>query len=180
VIPVEDQFSAIIESGKSPQDPASIHAMLFSYFDDSSDSAHKKYFACGGLIGGEIQWKNLHVPWAVATIDLSEPFRSTLCECQQGQFKTWKKNKCDKLMARLVSILRELQLHGFASIVPVPEYMSVFPDAEEYDPYYLAVRHTIINMAVLGQRVRDTYNALGGMECWFENSETTSPTTLKI
>ncbi len=153
--------------------------MLFSHFDDSSDPAHQEDFAVGGLIGGEKQWADFHVPWAVATVNLTEPFRSTDCECNHGQFKTWSKPDCNALMGRLVSIVLERQLHGYASVVPIADYNAVFPGCGEYDPYYLAVRHTIINLANLGLKVRG-YDILGGMECWFEESNATSGSTLKI
>jgi len=153
--------------------------MLLSYFDDSSDSSHAEYFAVGGLIGGEKQWADFHTPWAVATIDLKEPFRSTDCECQQNQFVGWSIPDCNALMAKLVSIVLEQRLHGYASVVPIPEYKAVFPGCGEYDPYYLAVRHTLINMAHLGANVQG-YEIFGGMECWFEDSDATAGSTCKI
>jgi hypothetical protein len=177
-----DRFAVIARGSRNPDERPRQHAMLLSYFDDSSDSKHREYFAVGGLIGGEKQWSDFHVPWAVATIDLKEPFRSTECECQQGQFTEengWTKPKCDALMDKLVSIVIQQQLHGYASVVPVPEYKTVFPDCGEYDPYYLAVRHAIINMAHIGGKVQG-YDILSGMECWFEDSNTTGSTTCGI
>jgi hypothetical protein len=155
------------------------HAMILSYFDDSSDPRHEHYFASGGLMAEESQWKNFHVPWAVATIDLKEPFRSSDCECQQKQFSSWSKEDCNKLMDRLVGVICEQRLHGYASIVPIDEYRSVFPDSGEYDAYYLSVKHTIINMAEIGHGERERYG-FGGMKCWFEHSETTSGPTRTI
>ena len=153
--------------------------MIVSYFDDSSDPRHEHYFASGGLIAGDHQWKNFHVPWAVATIDLQEPFRSSECECQHGQFRSWSKESCNKLMDKLVGVICEQQFHGYASIVPIDEYKAVFPDCAEYDAYYLSVKHTIINMAEIGHHERKRYG-FGGTQCWFEHSETTSGTTRVI
>jgi hypothetical protein len=174
-----DAFSVIARGSRNPQEPPRSHAMLLSYFDDSSDSKHEHYFAAGGLIGSEALWTQIYVPWAVATIALEYPFRSSDCECQKGQFSTWTKKACDQLMAKLVSIIVDLQLHGFASVVPSGEYRTVFPHSGEYDPYYLAVRHTIINMAELGHRAAQEI-AFGGMECWFEDSAATSSTTTRL
>lgn len=171
-----DSFSILARASRNPTDRPRQHAMLFSYFDDSSDPKRERYFAAGGLIGGEAQWTQLHVPWAVATIDLKEPFRSTDCECQKGQFKAWTKNACDQLIRKLVTIIVDLELHGFASIVPSDEYRGVFPRSGEYDPYYLAIRHTIINMAELGHSASKKIKS-GGMECWFEQSHSTSNRT---
>lgn len=175
----EDRFAIIARGGGNLDDRPRLHAMLLSYFDDSSDSSHKEYFAVGGLIGGEKQWSDFYVPWAVATIELKEPFRSTECECQQGQFATWPKPQCDALMRKLVSIVLNQDLHGYASVVPVGDYRAVFPDAKEYDPYYLAVRHTIINMAELGYKEQQRYGS-GGVSCSFEDSEATGDTVSEI
>ena len=108
--------------------------MVFSYFDDSSDERREKYFAAGGLIGGENQWFTFDLRWLDATRELKEPFRSTECECNHGQFKDWSKPKCNALMDSLVTIIRFYRLNGFASIVPIAEYQKVFPRCEEFDP----------------------------------------------
>src|ERR1022692_4521708 len=174
-----DIFSLVAKGGRNPEDPARWHAMLLSYFDDSSDGKHRYYFAVGGLVGPESQWSDFHAPWALATKNLKEPFRSTECECQEGQFKGWDKSDCDALMDRLVSIVLDQRIHGYASVVPIATYKSVFPNCDEYDPYYLAIRHSIINMGELGhkeQRLRGT----GGMKCWFEDSTATRGKTRLI
>lgn len=175
----EDRFSLVARMSLNAEARPRCHAMLFSYYDDSADPRHERYFAVGGLIGGERQWTALHVPWAVATVNLTDPFRSTECECQQKQFATWTKPQCNELMDRLVTIILELKLHGYASVVPIADYKAVFPNAVEYDAYYLAVRHTIINMAHLGQIHKDQWG-IEGMSCWFEDSQATSKTTRRI
>lgn len=151
--------------------------MLFSYFDDSADKRRQKYFACGGLIGGDRQWHTFDLRWIDATHELDKPFRSTECECGHGQFadeSKWPKPKRDDLMAGLVGLIREYRLSGFASIVPIDLYREVFPGSALYDPYFLAVKHTIINMAVIAERIGER------MKLWFEDSESTSGTSLNI
>jgi hypothetical protein len=175
----EDRFSQIARMSLNVGQKPRCHTMLFSYFDDSGDPRHQKYFSVGGLIAGERQWTNFHVPWAVATINLTEPFRSTECECQQGQFSTWTKTACDQLMDRLVTIILDLEIHGFASVVPIAPYRAVFPDAKEYDPYYLAVRHTLINMAHIGHAYKTKWG-IEGMTCWFEDGDATTGSTRRI
>lgn len=175
----KDPFSVIARGSRNPEEPLRQHAMLLSYFDDSSDPKRERYFATGGLVGIESQWNDLYVPWALATIDLKEPFRSTDCETQHGQFQDWGRGVCDRLMDKLVTIIVDLQLLGFASIVPIADYQAVFPKSGEYDPYYLAVRHTIINMAEIGHRIGQEI-ANVGMDCWFEESCATSGTTLRL
>jgi hypothetical protein len=146
--------------------------MLLSYFDDSHDDKNEEYAAVGGLIAGEPQWGRFHVPWAVATINLQKPFHSTDCESQYDQFKNWQKEDCVALMAKLVDIILDLGLHGYGSVVPVKEYRAVFPDSTDpFDPYYLAVRHTLINMATIGAREQELYLLGSGMECWFEKGD---------
>jgi len=148
--------------------------MLFSYFDDSSDERRKKYFAAGGLIGGEDQWFTFDLRWLDATRELKKPFRSTECECNHGQFKHWSKTKCNALMDKLVTVIRFYRLSGFASIVPIDEYRRVFPKSEEFDPYYLGVAHTIVNMGVIG------YNIHHDVKLWFEDNPSTKPSTNRI
>jgi hypothetical protein len=170
-------FCSLLRAGKNSTDLPGQHAMLFAYFDDSADRRRERYFACGGLVGGDNQWDTFDLRWIDATHELKEPFRSTDCECGYGQFSDrsmWPKDKRDALMARLVALIRRYKLGGFASIVPIDVYRQVFPDSAEYDPYYLAVKHTIINMAVIGERTRER------MKLWFEHSTTTSATTLRI
>ena len=71
-------------------------------------------------------------------------------------------------MKQLVEVIIQSKLVGFGSVVPVSEYRSVFPDAKDYDPYFLALRHTIINMAYIGKLGHDD------MKLCFEDSTTTS------
>ncbi len=148
--------------------------MVFSYFDDSSDERRTKYFAAGGLIGGEDQWFTFDLQWLDATRDLNKPFRSTECECQHGQFKNWTKPRCNALMDRLVTVIRFYALMGFASIVPIGAYRRVFPNSGEFDPYYLAVTHTIINMATIGHNIHHN------VKLWLEDSSSTKASSNRI
>lgn len=124
-------------------------AFLHAYFDDSSDERREHYMAVGGLIGVDEQFTDLDIYWSHETNGLKEPFHSTDCETQHGQFKKWSKRDCDSLMARLVQAIKKAGLQGYGSVVPVQEYRKVFPGSREYDPYFLALRHTIINMAFI-------------------------------
>lgn len=178
---IENRFASIVAGGRNPGGPERSHAMLWTYLDDSSDDQRQRYVAIGGLIADEGQWNrsSFHVDWAVATKDLKEPFRSTDCETQHGQFEGWDKRDCDALMAKLVGILVSQQLHSFASVVPVGLYRRCFPNADEYAPYYLAVTHAVIGMAAIA-RMHHEALGFGGMECWFEDSEATRSHTKKI
>jgi hypothetical protein len=163
--------------------------MIFSYFDDSADEKRESYIVAGGILAHHQLWNGFEARWRDETRELKEPFRATECESQMGQFAAWSKSKCDDLMARLVTVIREFRLGGFASIVPVPDFKSTFsiPDknATADAAYELAVAHTIINMAHLaechGQIVKfwfessaqktdaatlAIYNGLRELECW--------------
>ena len=98
--------------------------ILHAYFDDSGDATHERYMAVGGVLGNRIQFTDLDILWSAATKQLTEPFRSTECETQNGQFATWEKTDCDLLMKSLVEIIYRTELGGFGSIVPVGEYRS--------------------------------------------------------
>jgi hypothetical protein len=169
-----DLFSSIVGAGRNPGEPACLHAMLFSYFDDSSDSKREQYYAVGGLVATEERWtaSNFCVNWGVATAHLTDPFRATDCETQHGQFQTWDKTECDKLMERLISIIIDAELPGFACVVPVQTYKAIFPNATLYDPYYLAIKSTVVVMAELGRENQLPYG-FGGMRCWFEDGDVT-------
>jgi hypothetical protein len=148
--------------------------MLYTYFDDSSDPRHEKYFAAGGLIGSEPQWDFFDALWSGAVRGLESPFRSTECECNHGQFEQWSKQQCNELMDKLVSILLESKLMGFASVVPVAEYKRIFPQSPAHGPYFLAVGHTIVNMATIG------YWSQTNVSLCFEDSQTTSAGVRKL
>lgn len=126
-----------------------LHVMLHAYCDDSSDRKRDAYFACGAAVAHETWWARLEPEWAEATKELTEPFRSTDCETQQGQFREWDKPDCDALMAQLVGLLIEYSIGGFASVVPMPDFQAVFPVLDKKDAYLLAVEHTMLNMAHL-------------------------------
>jgi hypothetical protein len=74
-------------------------------------------------------------------------------------------------MKALIKIIRSCHLAGFGSVVPVPEYRAVFPGYAEYDPYFLALKHAIINMATLGAMVAPSFGS-GGIQFWCEDGGT--------
>jgi hypothetical protein len=126
----------------------------------------------GGIVGHEILINLFEQLWIEETKNLKQPFRSTDCECQHGQFADWKKSDCDAVMARLLNIVCERRgLHdpvvgAFASVVPVPLYHQFFPDCRKDDPYRLAVAHTIVQMARIGKRT-----STGVKLCFEESNE---------
>lgn len=166
----EFRFGPLAKAGRNSFDAPEQHAMIFTYLDDSADKRREKYFAAGGLIGGEDQWSTFDLRWLDETRELKEPFRSTDCEGGHGQFKDWPKPKRDELMDRLVGLIRWYHLSAFASIVPIADYRDIFPNSSEFAPYYLAVSHTIINMAVIGEMSSNS------VKLWFEDGPTSGRT----
>ena len=114
-------------------------------------------------MGGEDGWDWLEGRWAAETRHLKAPFRSTECECQQGQFKKWPKSDCDALMATLVGVIHECKLYGFASIVPVQAYRRAFHGAGKRDAFFLAVTQTVMNMAHIANQINQD------VALWFED-----------
>jgi hypothetical protein len=155
--------------------------------DDSSDGLRAEYFVSGGIIAGEERWarsrpedqRSFHIDWGVACKDLTKPFHSAECASQHGDFEGWTKPECAAFMDRLVDIIVTHNVSGFASIVPIKLYRRVFPEAKPYDPYYLAVRHTLLALAGIGQMEKDKYG-FGGLKCWFEYDKKTKPTIEQI
>ena len=123
--------------------------VLKGYFDDSGDEKRKRFSAVGGLVGGPPQWSHFEKRWSVATYELKEPFHATDCEAQKGCCEGWSIQKSAALMKQLTGIVKETGLGPFGAIVPVPEYRDIFPNGHKDDPYFLALKQTIINMAYL-------------------------------
>lgn len=139
-----------------------ILSLLEAYFDDSSDDKRVKYCAFGGWIGSSAQWDAQLIGWNNASYGLKKPFRSTECEGGHGQFEGIEKPERDARMARMVDVLRATELHGFASIVPVPTFKEVFPERKEDDSYLVALEHSMMNMAYIGHEL------LMDVQIWFE------------
>src|SRR5471030_104110 len=148
--------------------------ILSAYFDDSGDAKRERYSAVGGLIGSDDQWLKFDILWMSATRALKRPFRSVECECQHGQFKECSVERCRELMTDLVGIIKTCRLGAFASVVPIPDYRSNFSGSDEYDPYLLALRHTIINMAQVGSLSPYSGGAPAGIKIWLEDSSATA------
>ena len=134
-------------------DPPEWFAMFAEcYFDDSSDEKHERYFAYGGLIGSPEQWDAFQILWGIETKKLKEPFHSADCDAGRGQFSGWSKEERFELMARLTTVVRQIRLFGFASILPVSDFKSVFPSLGERDAVQTVVAHVVVNIARLASR----------------------------
>ena len=61
-------------------------------------------------------------------------------------------------------------------MIPIQEYHSVFPGSGEYDPYFLALKHMLINMAYIGAMMteRARRHAIIGIKIWHEESPATT------
>ena len=110
--------------------------MIKGYFDDSSDATRSQYFSVGGFvtpvsyydpISTRSGWDHLELLWMDATSELTEPFRSTDCETQNGQFKDWKKPDCDALMRKLTTLILNAPIMSLAAVVPVQEFRQLPP-----------------------------------------------------
>jgi hypothetical protein len=148
--------------------------MIISYFDDSSDPLRQEYFLAGGLLADEERWIDFESAWKKATEHLEQPFRSTDCECQHGQFADWNKSDCDALMAQLVGLLDEHRIGGFASVIPVPDFQAVFPQLDKLAPYLLAVEHTFLNMAHIAAKTDEEIHV------WFEQGTAPDADIMRI
>ncbi len=164
--PITEVSFASLARGSRNANESRWHALIFTYFDDSADGRRERYVSTGGIIGSEFNVDYFEALWVAETKHLKEPFRSTECECQKGQFEKWSKADCDALIKKLVDLIcHSVQLvGGFASVVPVPLYNEVFPGSHEDDPYRLTVAHTIVEMARIASRAREL------IKLWFEDS----------
>jgi len=146
--------------------PPGLHAMIDveCYFDDSSDERRERYFACGGFVGSPDQWDMFDAFWSVETYELSEPFHSTDCECGYGQFRDWPIPKRNDLMARLTAVVNKAGLLGYASILPVADFKSVFPGMGNREAMRIVFAHIMVNMAHIANQADKS------LALWFENS----------
>ena len=166
--------SQLGRAARNQGDSPDLIAMLESYFDESADPKRERFVACGGFIGTETQWDGFELLWMHATRELKNPFHATDCECQHGEFADWPKPKCDALMAELVSISIKQELAGYAAVVPIADFKAVYPNSHEYDPFYLAVRQVIANMAHIASLIDER------MKFWFEENPATQGKTNQI
>ena len=155
--------------------------VLRGYFDDSSDAKRKRVAAVGGLVGHPLAWADFEKRWSIATYDLPGPFHAADCDSNppRGVFAGWSKERANRLMKNLVGIILDSQVKCFASMVPIPDYRKVFPESGEYDPYILALKHTMINMARVGAQLAQSHLEADGIAIWHENGDTT-PEAVRI
>lgn len=169
-----------IEDGRFPFYPEE-HAVIRAYLDDSSDPKRAKFISVGGLAAPVIRvnsvqmldgWDALEFKWLSVTHELTAPFRSTDCETGHGQFEEWSIERRSQLMRDLVSVLTGTTVRGVAIIVPVQEYRETFPDAGEYDPYYLGVTYVMAALANYGD-----HEGQQSVKFSFEDSDATAGKT---
>lgn len=142
--------------------------MIHVYLDDSGDEKSQQFAVCGGILGEDLTLTFTEEFWRQEVKDLKKPFRSTECECQHGQFKTWKKSDCDSLMARLVGVLNRTGMEAgvIGTAVPIPLFQKIFPAAADTDPYELAARHLLFSMVKIARARKER------VKVWFEGGST--------
>ena len=123
--------------------------VLKGYFDDSSDDKRQRFCSIGGLIGSPQQWSRFQLRWAVATHDLPVAFHATDCEAQRGCCEGWTVKRTSSLMKTLTDIILSCGFGSYGAIIPVQEYLAVFPNSGKHDPYLLAFKQMLINMAYI-------------------------------
>jgi hypothetical protein len=162
---------SICDLGHGEETDADFVMVLKGFFDDSGDEKRERFVSVGGLIGNQAQWSAIQIPWCLATADLKIPFHSTDCEARRGCCKGWNQVRCEALMRSLVHIIDSSHLMGLGSVVPVRDYRAVFPVSDEHDPYFLALKHTIINLAYIGRQVRTEF-AFDSIQIFIEKGDT--------
>ncbi|MCU1249474.1 MAG: hypothetical protein JWQ49_2503 [Edaphobacter sp.] len=161
--PLESDF-ARTERGSRNADDIYLNAVIHAYFDDSADPLMNEYAVCGGVLGEAFHMTVIENLWVRATRHLEQPFRSTDCECQKGQFEKWEKSDCNQLMQNLVDILcSKPPVAAFATAVDIQLYREIFPNSHRDDPYRLALRHVLVGLVRLCRK--NSHRA----KCWFES-----------
>lgn len=170
-VPIRCSIVGMGEVALGDETNADFIMVVKGYFDDSGDDKRKRFVSVGGLLGNKTQWDALQIPWALECYRLKGPFRSADCESQRGCCDGWTVDQTAALMRNLVKIIAATHVMGLGSIVPVPEYHRMFPGSGMHDPYFLALKHIIINMADIG---RVAYAAFGfdSIQLWHEEGDT--------
>jgi hypothetical protein len=139
--------------------------MIHAYIDDSGDPQKQIYAVCGGVLGEAFAMTATENLWAAETEELTEPFRSTDCECHHGQFKEWEKWKCNDLMARLVGVLAHpsVRCGAFGVAISIPHFKAAFPGCDQDDPFRVAIRHALIELCKFCRRYNERVHV------WFES-----------
>jgi hypothetical protein len=127
---------------------------VHGYFDDSGDGNGTRITSIGGLVGLPEQWEKFDKRWKKAAKKLNGPFHATDCEALRGCCDGWAVSNRNELMDQLVTTILDCGVRCFGIVVPIQEYCAVFPNAKKLDPYFLAFRHMVANMAIIGEQSR--------------------------
>ncbi len=124
-------------------------AMLVAYLDESSDEKKARAFAIGGFVAHDSEWERLELLWIDATHGL-KAFHASDCETGHGEFseeKGWDHAKRAGLFKKLVSLINQHNLYGFASALLVEDFRAVYPEAHTSHLYHLCFQHCILGIA---------------------------------
>ena len=121
-------------------------------------------------------WDSVELQWLSVTHELRSPFRSTECEGGRGQFKDWDEQRRRALMRDLTSVLVDAPLISVAVVTSVDEFRKLFPEMNEYGPYYLGVQYLIAALANYGESVSPSQD----FTFTFEDSDATSGKTREL
>ena len=102
--------------------------MLKAYFDDSGTHNGSTVTAVGGFVAKAEEWDAFDRDWAeMLEVEKIGWFHMTDCGGQYGEFAGWPKERCDVLIKRAISIVKEHPLHGVAAGMLVKDKKPTIP-----------------------------------------------------
>jgi hypothetical protein len=178
-------MSWLIDGSRRVTDRPEYLAMLWAYFDDSSDEHKQRFCAAGGLLNSDFVWKRFELAWDEAMKDLAgKPFHASDCECGWGDFEGWPKDKRDEIMRAGSSLIRDFDFTAYGCAVSVQDYAEVFPGYGEHDPYLLCIADCIASIAEIAEVSSRSVAPYGlpptDVQFWIEENKDTAGRATQI
>jgi hypothetical protein len=113
----------------TPSHPSSIKMATWSvYFDDSGTHAQSAIAVAACYIAPAPQWRKFIRAWSnVSDRESFRIFHMADFNARQGEFKGWEEDKRNRVIRKLIGIIRQYTTQGFAVALPKSDYDAVMP-----------------------------------------------------
>lgn len=110
-------------------------AVLWSYFDDSSDAKAERVFGIAGYVGSEAEWCQFEKGWKAITGETT--FHMTDCLAGWGDYRGWSEPERIKLIRSLIDVINGVDIYGFHTGILLQDFREIFPKDGEDAPYFM-------------------------------------------
>lgn len=107
--------------------------MLSAYFDESGIHQGSRVYVVAGLLAPPRQWERFTIEWqrVLDSEDIPE-FHMAEFSHRAGIFKGWTRERCDKLIKRLIPIILRRAAWRVWTAVVVEDFHRILQDADKY------------------------------------------------